>query len=321
VVAVSVVAVVVQVLVRHADQLVSRLEHSEARFRELADRAPDIVFLFSRVPEPHFEYLSPSFERITGIPVAAVKAEFGEFAAVLDDAERAVLADVIAGRNFQPHVDLAFRRKDGTMGVFDLHIVETADGMQGVARDVTEIRDLQAQLADQATRDPLTGLANRRLLDELLGRALRRANRSSAPLTVAFLDLDKFKSVNDTHGHDAGDAVLRATAARLQTAARDADVVSRYGGDEFVVVYEGADDNAVRNLVERIHNALSTPMDIGGGVTVRCSASVGIADTRTTAPNAAALIAAADRAMLEVKKQHAPTTTTSRPLTTISQGR
>ena len=100
--------------------------------------------------------------------------------------------------------------------------------------------------------------------------------------------------------------MLRATAARLQTAVRDADVVARYGGDEFVVVYEGADANAVRSLVERIHNTLSAPIEVGGGVTVRCCASVGIADTRSTAPNASALIGAADRAMLEVKKQHAP---------------
>ena len=219
---------------------------------------------------------------------------------------RAGLADLIAGKDFQPHLDLAFRRKDGTLGVFDLHVAETADGTQGVARDVTEIRALQAQLAEQATRDPLTGLANRRLLDELLGRAIRRADRSGTRLTVAFLDLDGFKSVNDTHGHDAGDAVLRATAARLQTAVRDADVVARYGGDEFVIVYEGADDTAVRSLVERIHTELSTPIEIGGGVTVRCDASVGIADTRSTAPNAAALIGAADRAMLEVKQQNAP---------------
>ena len=155
----------------------------------------------------------------------------------------------------------------------------------------------------RATRSP--GLANRRLLAELLGRALRRANRSGTPLTVAFLDLDKFKSVNDTYGHDAGDAVLRATAARLQTAVRDADVVARYGGDEFVVVYEGADDNAVHSLVDRIYDALIDPIDIGGGVTVRCPASVGIADTRSTASDAAALIGAADHAMLEVKKQHA----------------
>jgi diguanylate cyclase (GGDEF)-like protein len=292
--------------IRDNDQLQQTLERNEARFRELADRSPDVIFRFSRVPEPHFEYLSPSFEHLTGIPVATVEADFRVFAGALDNAGRALVADVVADRHFQPHVDLAFRRKDGTMGVFDLRVVETPDGTQGVGRDVTEIRALQAQLAEQATRDPLTGLANRRLLDELLGRALRRANRSGRAITVAFLDLDHFKWVNDTYGHDAGDTVLRATAARLLTAVRDADVVARYGGDEFVVVYEGADDNDRIRLAERIEDALRGPIDIEGGVTVRCPVSVGIADTRSTDPIAASLIGAADRAMLEVKKARTP---------------
>ncbi len=175
-----------------------------------------------------------------------------------------------------------------------------------MGRDVTELRALQLQLAEQATRDPLTRLANRRLLDELLGRALRRADRSGTSVTVAFLDLDDFKSVNDTHGHDAGDTVLRATAARLQAAVRDADVVARYGGDEFVVVYEGAEGDGRKGLAERIEDALRDPIDIEGGASVRCPASVGIADTRSTAPNAAALIGAADHAMLEVKRTRRP---------------
>ncbi len=306
VVAAIVVAVVVQLLVRHADQLVSRLQRSESRFRELADRSPDVVFSLSRLPDAHFVYQSPSFERITGIPVAAVVADSRVFARAYGAAGRAEMDDLIAGRDFRPRRDIPFRRVDGTLGVFELHVVKTPVGAQGTARDVTEIRALQAQLAEQAMRDPLTGLANRRLLDELLGQAIGRINRSGTHLTVAVLDLDGFKSVNDTHGHDAGDAVLRTMAARLQTAVRDADVVARYGGDEFVVVSEGADDDAIRTPVERIHTALSAPVDIGGGVTVRCRASIGIADTRRTDPDASALISAADRAMLEAKKQHTP---------------
>ena len=306
VVAVTVVAIAVQILVRRTDHLVSQVGLREAQFRELADQTPDIVFRLSRVPEPHFDYLSPSFEHVTGIPVAAVEDDFQAFAARLSDGGRAVLAALIADRAFQPHVDLPFRRKDGTVGVFDLHAVKTADGAQGTARDVTEIRALQAQLVEQATRDPLTGLGNRRLLDEFLVQALGRVNRSGAHLTVAVLDLDGFKAVNDTHGHEAGDTVLCATAARLQAAVRGADVVARYGGDEFVVVCEGADDNAVRSLVERIRTALSAPIEVDSGVTVCCRVSIGVADTRSTDPDASALIRAADRAMLEVKKQHIP---------------
>ena len=287
--------------IRDNEELRQDLRLSETQFRELADRSPDIVFRFSREPEPHIDYLSPSFEQLTGIPVAAVQSDLRVFAAALDDDGRAVLADAAAGRHFQPRVDLTLRRTDATIAVFELRIVETTQGLHGVARDVTEIRALQAQLAEEATRDPLTGLANRRLLDELLGRALLRAGRSGASLTVAFLDLDNFKTVNDTYGHEAGDTVLRVTAARLQTVARDADVVARYGGDEFVVVYEDMDDNTGDQLTKRIEDALDVPIAVGNGVSVRCTPSIGISDTRTGTADAATLINAADHAMLEVK--------------------
>jgi len=287
--------------IRDNEELRRNLTLSETRFRELADRSPDIVFRFTREPEPRIDYLSPSFEQLTGIPLAAVQSDLGVLAAALDDDGRALLADVIAGRHFQPRVDLTIRRTDATIAVFELRVVETRQGTHGVARDVTEIRALQTQLAEQATRDPLTGLANRRLLDELLGRALLRANRSGTSLTVAFLDLDNFKAVNDTYGHEAGDTVLRITAARLQTVAREADVVARYGGDEFVVVYEDMDDNTRYQLTKRIERALDAPIDVRNGVFVRCTPSIGISDTRTGTSDAAALINAADHAMLEVK--------------------
>jgi diguanylate cyclase (GGDEF)-like protein len=287
--------------IRDSEELRQNLTLSETQFRELADRSPDIVFRFSREPEPHIDYLSPSFEQLTGIPVAAVESDLDLLASALDDDGRALLADAAAGRHFQPRVDLTIRRTDATIAVFELRVVETTQGLHGVARDVTEIRALQTQLAEQATRDPLTGLANRRLLDELLGRALLRADRSGASLTVAFLDLDNFKTVNDTYGHEAGDTVLRITAARLQTVARDADVVARYGGDEFVVVYEDIDDNTGYQLTKRIEGALDVPIDVGNGVSVRCAPSIGISDTRTGTSDAATLINAADHAMLEVK--------------------
>ena len=87
-------------------------------------------------------------------------------------------------------------------------------------------------------RDPLTGLANRRLLDELFEASLSRADRTGTPLAVAYLDLDDFKTLNDTYGHDAGDIVLCETARRLRSTVRSADLVARVGGDEFVIVHE-----------------------------------------------------------------------------------
>jgi diguanylate cyclase (GGDEF)-like protein len=176
-------------------------------------------------------------------------------------------------------------------------------GLQGVGRDVTEIRSLQQRLNDLALRDPLTGLANRRLLNELLDTDLARTKRNGVPLAAAYLDLDDFKMVNDLHGHEAGDIVLCETARRLLAVVRGADIVARLGGDEFVIVYEPKDPSA-DNLLERLEQVLSEPIRVRIGVSVACPASIGVADTRTTGYDAAALVAAADAAMYRVKRAH-----------------
>ena len=288
--------------IRINEELRQTLTISETRFREFADHSPDIVLHLAREPQLHIDYMSPSFEALTGIPAAAVEADLSLFADSLDHETRGLLAVVAAGGSLPPYFDATLRRADGSDTILEVRVVETPGGMQGVGRDVTAIRMLHAQLAQQATQDPLTGLANRRLFGELFGRTLSRANRSGDTVTVAFLDLDNFKSVNDIYGHDAGDIVLRVTATRLLTAVRGADIVARYGGDEFVVVSEAAVGSTDGQLAERIEDALGGPIDIGNGVTVRCSSSIGISDTRTTISDSTALVAAADHAMLERKR-------------------
>ena len=116
------------------------------------------------------------------------------------------------------------------------------------AHDITErhraeqdLRERTRELAEQAVHDPLTGLANRTLFEERLRAVLSRDARTGDATGVLFLDLDGFKSVNDEHGHQVGDAVLRVVAARLIAAVRPADTVARLGGDEFVVLVEGCD--------------------------------------------------------------------------------
>jgi diguanylate cyclase (GGDEF)-like protein/PAS domain S-box-containing protein len=284
---------------RHDAEL--KLAESEARFRDLADKSADVVWRFIINPQPHFDYMSPSVERILGYPPSFFVEDATRFLDVLDDEGRRLIGGALAGEPLPDRCDFHFRCSDGSIVIGEMHNTVIAGGLQGVGRNVTELRHLQRELATLALHDPLTGLANRRLFNELLVAALARTKRTQLTLAVAFIDLDDFKSVNDTYGHDAGDVVLCETARRLLSIVRATDVVARIGGDEFVVVYETNDPNT-DDVVARIEAAASAPINITALTTVRCPASVGYADTRITGHDPAALLAAADAAMYDVKR-------------------
>jgi diguanylate cyclase (GGDEF)-like protein/PAS domain S-box-containing protein len=283
------------------------LTQSEARFRYLADNSADVVWRFEREPMTRITYLSPSIEKFTGYTAAELQADFRRFISILaDDASRELVRVAASGAPTPDRYDLSLRHRDGSLVVAEMHVTRLPDGSQGVGRDVTEIRALQRELSQLALRDPLTGLANRRLLDELLTAALHRSLRAGVEVAVIYLDLDRFKSVNDTYGHDVGDLVLQVTAERLRSSVRDADAVARVGGDEFVVVHESS-TATVEALVERMDKTMSSLIDVGERGLVRCTASIGFATTRTIGHDPAALIAAADAAMYTVKKRKAQT--------------
>ncbi|HQY33554.1 diguanylate cyclase [Actinotalea sp.] len=277
-----------------------RLALSEARFRDLADRSADAVFRLTTTPRPHLSYLSPSVERITGWSPADFGDDLAHLVTVLDTDSRSVARGALAGATLPDRFDVRMRRADGTGLVLELQVVALDDGVQGVGRDVTEMRRLQDDLATLALRDPLTGLANRRLFDILLSSALARVQRSTTPLVVTYVDLDDFKSVNDTYGHAAGDAVLVETARRLKATVRGADIVARLGGDEFVVAQE-TDADGAEATAHRIGEALEPAYELPDGTLVTCTASLGIAESRLH-PVGASLLAAADAAMYAAKR-------------------
>ncbi len=169
--------------------------------------------------------------------------------------------------------------------------------------DVTEHKRNEERLAELALHDPLTGVANRLLLDDRVRRALERLRRSGGGVGVFLLDLDDFKVVNDVHGHDVGDEILRAVARRLMATTRPEDTVARLGGDEFVVVCEvsGGPDE-VRTIAERIEGALADPYPLGNA-TLAVGASVGgvLVDTAGIEPSK--LISLADDEMYRVKAE------------------
>ncbi|MCE9578131.1 MAG: diguanylate cyclase [Deltaproteobacteria bacterium] len=148
-----------------------------------------------------------------------------------------------------------------------------------LAARVAEIESLNRQLHEQAIRDPLTSLYNRRFLDDVIGREVARTVRSGAPLTIAALDVDRFKHVNDAHGHAAGDQVLRLLAEVLRTHVRTSDLVCRIGGEEFLVVLPGAPLAIARERAEAWRQVFAASEHrLGDGTAIRCTVSIGIVE-------------------------------------------
>jgi diguanylate cyclase (GGDEF)-like protein/PAS domain S-box-containing protein len=283
-----------------------KLAASEERFRNLADKSADVVWSFVAEPSPHFDYISPSLESVLGYPPSYFIEDFTRILDTLDDEGRTAIERSLRGEQILERFDFHFRHADGSILIGETQTTIVRGGLQGVSRDVTELRHLQESMAALALRDPLTGLANRRLFDELLDAALARTQHSGLPLSVAFLDLDGLKDVNDTYGHDVGDLVLCETARRLVSLMSSADVVARIGGDEFAIVYEPNEPNPggsnPDDLIRSIDEALSAPINISATTAVFCPASIGKADTRTVGRDPSKLLAAADDAMYELKR-------------------
>jgi diguanylate cyclase (GGDEF)-like protein/PAS domain S-box-containing protein len=171
-----------------------------------------------------------------------------------------------------------------------------------IAHDISELKSTQALLEHQATHDPLTGLPNRPLFQELGEQALARSDRYGTTVAVLFLDLDRFKPVNDSFGHTVGDELLVQIAGRLRNSVRRGDVVARFGGDEFVVLCEHpAGQSEMLELARRIIDALSAPVAIGK-ISASVGASVGIAIGGGGRMTIDTLIRDADAALYQAKE-------------------
>jgi diguanylate cyclase (GGDEF)-like protein/PAS domain S-box-containing protein len=196
-------------------------------------------------------------------------------------------------------------RKDGETLPVDVSMSSATIGGQEmftlIARDATFRKLYEDQLEHQATHDALTGLANRKLFEELLVRAVYRADRSGRSVAVLYLDLDGFKDVNDVFGHQAGDRVLSESARRLEGVVRPGDTVARMGGDEFVILCEQlAEPTDAEKIAARVVQAVGRPIPLASGVAT-VTASVGIA-LGETGETAASIVARADEAMYRMKQ-------------------
>jgi diguanylate cyclase (GGDEF)-like protein len=185
----------------------------------------------------------------------------------------------------------------------DLRGSRLGDGLAVSWRDVTSRQEAEAELARRALYDPLTGLANRQLLRDRVQVALGRLERHDRSLALCYLDLDHFKDVNDSLGHEVGDAVLIEVARRLSEHVRAIDTVSRLAGDEFVVVCPDLEGEAdLERIAGRLLEVLARPVEVGGR-RVDVGASAGVTITRSPSTDVDALLRQADAAMYEVKRR------------------
>ncbi|MGH6676957.1 MAG: putative bifunctional diguanylate cyclase/phosphodiesterase, partial [Xanthobacteraceae bacterium] len=185
-------------------------------------------------------------------------------------------------------------------------VIRNADGepkyLIAVIEDATERKKAEQRIAFLAHHDPLTGLANRAALSQKISEAAARQRRREEPFSVLLLDLDRFKQVNDTLGHPAGDALLAEVATRLKSLLRETDVLARLGGDEFAIIQAGEERqrDAARALAERIIQTVGKPFDIDGG-DVSIGTSIGIALAPGHESGADELLKMADLALYRAK--------------------
>jgi diguanylate cyclase (GGDEF)-like protein/PAS domain S-box-containing protein len=205
-------------------------------------------------------------------------------------------------------VELEAVRQDGHLFPIELTPWAVPDGDGGwlfhaFIHDITERKLFQRQLEHQSLHDPLTGLPNRALLLDRLRHALLRARREETRTALLFVDLDRFKAVNDSLGHEAGDRLLLGVADRIPGVLRPGDTLARLGGDEFVILCEGlVDGDNAAIVAERVIDALSTPFRIAGSE-VYVSASIGVAVAAGDAMEADELLGDADLAMYRAKER------------------
>ncbi|MDA0190101.1 MAG: sensor domain-containing diguanylate cyclase, partial [Proteobacteria bacterium] len=186
-------------------------------------------------------------------------------------------------------------------------------GYHGTASDITSRLETEARFRHLAYHDSLTGLPNRRLLEDRIGQAIRAARRNEGRLALLLIDLDRFKPINDTFGHAIGDRVLEATGERLRNCVRAADTVARIGGDEFVVLLTAVSTTGdALQVAEKIIARIAEPIDIDGQ-RHRIGGSVGISLYPAHGDNAEDLLQHADQAMYQGKQQGGRTATIYTP--------
>ena len=286
------------------------LRESEQRFRLAFDEAPiGMAIVGLHGPDPgRFQRVNAAMCRITGYTDGEL---IGTSFRVVNQSEHhdesaEMLERMAAGAIDHWEAEKHFRHACGDERWVHIHasVARGADGQAAYCifqvLDITDRKRAEARLTHNALHDPLTGLPNRTLLVENLKRAIDRAARAQRQVALLFIDLDDFKTVNDTLGHDVGDELLIEVTRRLTCAMRGADTVARFGGDEFIVVCEElAEDDETTAIVDRVRRSLHAPLTLRG-TKISVRASIGVARS-SASPTPEALLRDSDIAMYRAK--------------------
>lgn len=286
------------------------LEDQSSFLRTLLDNIPDLVF--AKDLEGYYIAGNKMFERFIGAKESDIigKNDFDfvapELAQFFRDNDKAAIS---AGRprNNEEYLNFADGSYQGTFEVTKVPMRDSSDaitGLIGIARDITQRKLYEERLETLANYDPLTGLANRALFQSHLQNSIDKAKRHQTQMSLLMFDLDRFKDINDSYGHSAGDELLQIVSKRFLGRLREGDMISRLGGDEFAVIIE----NTVRpedagKLAEEMIGALAEEYRLSGGAVLHIGSSVGIAVFPDNGKDSATLLQNADAALYKAKSE------------------
>ena len=291
------------------NRLNERLTISEEKYRRIFESS--VQGIFRSTAQGRFLDLNPAMAKIFGYGgptemMQAIKDIAKDI--FLCPEQRENMLNELRRQGLLKDYSLQLRRRDGQIiwveicarGVFDAH--NNLMELEGLVADVTERRRMLQELEDHARRDGLTGLWNRRYFMELGQREFYRAERDKTPLSLVYFDLDYFKNINDTYGHEAGDEVLREIAVVGGKMLRKIDIFGRMGGEEFAILLPGANRSAAWTVAEKVRGTFESHtvrLPLGG---VRFTASFGLAQAHNENACLESLIKLADDALYKAKR-------------------
>src|SRR3954454_4264322 len=287
-----------------------RIEEAEARYRSLVEQLPAVSYIAEPGPEGRWRYVSPQLERVLGFSqeewisdptLWARRIHPEDRDRVLEEEERDTALGVPLASEYRMITKdgrVVWVRDEGVLRAGSAERVQ----YEGMLTNVTERKSFESQLQFLADHDPLTGLFNRRRLVEELDLEIRLMRRDGHPSSLLMNDLDNLKQVNDTLGHQRGDALLQQTAELLRDRLRETDSVGRLGGDEFAVLLRGSRTNDAASVAQDLLERFRTREQILSPDPVRPTISIGLTSLRRNFTGANEALGAADLAMYEAKR-------------------